>query len=58
MRGRFLRTLRLVRHDELAAQVLGVDVVRVKAQVFTIGSAYSAVGGILLAYYVGVLAPE
>ena len=58
VRGRFLRTLRLVRHDELAAEVLGVDVVRLKAQVFTIGSAYSAVGGILLAYYVRVLAPE
>jgi branched-chain amino acid transport system permease protein len=58
VRGRFLRTLRLVRHDELAAQVLGINVARVKANVFTIGSAYSAVGGVLLAYYVGVLAPE
>jgi branched-chain amino acid transport system permease protein len=58
VRGRFLRTLRLVRHDELAAQVLGIDVVRTKVQVFTIGSAYSAAGGILFAYYVSVLAPE
>ena len=58
VRGRFLRTLRLVRHDELAAQVLGINVARVKANVFTLGSAYSAVGGVLLAYYVGVLAPE
>ena len=58
VRGRLLRTLKLVRHDELAAQVMGVDVVRIKANVFTIGSAYSAVGGILLAYYVAVLAPE
>jgi len=58
VRGRFLRTLRLVRHDELAAQVLGVNVARLKARVFIIGSAYSAVGGVLLAYYVGVLAPE
>ena len=58
VRGKFLRTLRLVRHDELAAQVLGVNVPRLKANVFTIGSTYSAVGGVLLAYYVGVLAPE
>ena len=58
VRGRFLRTLRLVRHDELAAQVLGINVARLKANVFTIGSAYSAVGGVLLAYYVAVLAPE
>ncbi|HEY3078061.1 MAG TPA: ATP-binding cassette domain-containing protein [Burkholderiales bacterium] len=58
VRGRFLRTLHIVRHDELAARVLGINVARVKANVFTIGSAYSAVGGVLLAYYVGVLAPE
>ncbi|MFO0986295.1 MAG: branched-chain amino acid ABC transporter ATP-binding protein/permease [Alphaproteobacteria bacterium] len=58
VRGRFLRSLRLMRHDELAAQVLGIDVPRLKARVFTIGSAYSAVGGILLAYFVRVLAPE
>jgi ABC-type branched-subunit amino acid transport system ATPase component/ABC-type branched-subunit amino acid transport system permease subunit len=58
VRGRFLRTMRLVRHDELAAQILGINVVKVKAQVFTIGSAYSAVGGILFAYYVSVLAPD
>src|SRR5205085_10377025 len=58
VRGRFLRTLHIVRDDELAARVLGINVARVKANVFTIGSAYSAVGGVLLAYYVGVLAPE
>jgi branched-chain amino acid transport system permease protein len=58
VRGRFLRTLQLVRHDELAAQVLGINVPRVKANVFAIGSAFSAIGGVLLAYYVGVLAPE
>ena len=58
VRGRFLRTLQLIRHDELAAQVVGIDVVNVKTQVFTIGSIYSAVGGILSAYYVSVLAPE
>ena len=58
VRGRFLRTLQLVRHDELAAQVLGIDVVKVKARVFTIGSAYSAIGGLLFTYYVSVLTPE
>jgi ABC-type branched-subunit amino acid transport system ATPase component/ABC-type branched-subunit amino acid transport system permease subunit len=58
VRDRFLRTLRLVRSDELAALVLGVDVARLKVRVFTIGSAFSAVGGVLLAYYVQVLAPE
>jgi ABC-type branched-subunit amino acid transport system ATPase component/ABC-type branched-subunit amino acid transport system permease subunit len=58
VRGAFLRSLRLVRHDELAAQVLGVNVPHLKAHVFTLGSAYSALGGVLLAYYVQVIAPE
>ncbi|HEX7007746.1 MAG TPA: branched-chain amino acid ABC transporter ATP-binding protein/permease [Alphaproteobacteria bacterium] len=58
VRDRFLRTLKLVRNDELAAEVLGIDVARVKTRVFTIGSAFSAVGGVLAAYYVSVLAPE
>jgi len=57
-RGRFLRTLKLIRHDELAAEVLGIDVIRVKCRVFTIGCAFSAVGGVLLAYFTGVLVPE
>ncbi|MDH7799011.1 MULTISPECIES: ATP-binding cassette domain-containing protein [unclassified Beijerinckia] len=58
VRGRFLRTMKLVRHDELAASVIGIDVVRLKTQVFTIASVYSGLGGLLLAYHVGVLAPE
>lgn len=57
-RGSFLRTMKLVRYDELAASVIGIDVVRLKAQVFTIASLYSGIGGLLLAYYVGVLTPE
>lgn len=56
--GEFLRTLKLIRHDELAAEVLGINVARVKCRIFTIGCAYSAVGGLLLAYFTGVLVPE
>jgi ABC-type branched-subunit amino acid transport system ATPase component/ABC-type branched-subunit amino acid transport system permease subunit len=58
VRGAVWRRLRAIRHDELAASVLGIDVHREKAKIFTIGSAYSAVGGLLLFYYVGVLVPE
>lgn len=58
VRGAFLRTLKIVRHDELAASVIGIDVVRVKSRAFTIASIYSGAGGLLLAYHVGVLAPE
>jgi len=56
--GRFARRLKLVRHDELAAEVMGINVPRLKATVFTIGSAFSAAGGALLAYYTQVISPE
>ncbi|MDB5410835.1 MAG: hypothetical protein JWL84_5747 [Rhodospirillales bacterium] len=58
VRGAVWRRLRTIRHDELAAAVLGIDTAREKARQFTIGSSYAAVGGLLLAYYVGVLVPE
>jgi ABC-type branched-subunit amino acid transport system ATPase component/ABC-type branched-subunit amino acid transport system permease subunit len=58
VRGAVWRRLRAIRHDELAASVLGIDVQREKIKAFTIGSAYSAVGGLLLFYYVGVIIPE
>ena len=58
LRGSMLRTLRQVRHDELAAEVLGIDVVRTKLRVFTVGSVFSAVGGVFLAHYVGVVVPD
>ena len=58
VRGATWRRLRTLRHDELAASVLGIDVVREKARVYTLGAAYAACGGLLLAYYVGVLIPE
>jgi branched-chain amino acid transport system permease protein len=58
VRGAVWRRLRTIRHDELAAAVLGIDTAREKARQFTIGSCYAAFGGLLLAYYVGVLVPE
>lgn len=58
VRNDFWRRLRTICHDELAAAVLGIDVARVKARVFTIGSAFAVVAGMLRAYYVGVVIPE
>ncbi|MDB5873263.1 MAG: hypothetical protein JWQ07_2705 [Ramlibacter sp.] len=58
VRHRYARTLQVVHHDELAAAVAGIDVVRVKSRAFTLGCAYSALGGVLLAYFVGVVVPE
>jgi ABC-type branched-subunit amino acid transport system ATPase component/ABC-type branched-subunit amino acid transport system permease subunit len=57
-RGALFRTLRMIRHDELAAATMGIDVARMKTIVFTLGSAFSAAAGLLTAYYVGVLVPE
>jgi ABC-type branched-subunit amino acid transport system ATPase component/ABC-type branched-subunit amino acid transport system permease subunit len=58
LRGRTARMLRLVQRDELAAAVAGIDVVKLKVWIFTIGAAYSAAGGLFLAYYTSVIAPE
>ncbi len=52
------RRLRTVRHDELAAAVIGIDVATVKVRMFTLSSLFCAVAGVGLAYYVGVLVPE
>ena len=53
-----VRALRLVRTDELAAAVAGIDVVRLKIRLFTLGAAFSAVSGVLKAYYAGVATPN
>jgi ABC-type branched-subunit amino acid transport system ATPase component/ABC-type branched-subunit amino acid transport system permease subunit len=58
MRGRTARMLKLVHRDELAAAVAGIDVVKLKIRIFTIGAAYSAAGGLFLAHYTSVIAPE
>ena len=58
VRGARARRFAAIRHDELSAAVMGVDVVRWKARAFTMGSAFAAIGGTLLACYVGVLVPE
>jgi len=58
LRGAWLRALKIVRVDELAAQALGVKVAREKMKAFVIGSGFSAVGGLFLSYYVGVVVPD
>ncbi|HDJ26583.1 MAG TPA: branched-chain amino acid ABC transporter permease [Candidatus Bathyarchaeota archaeon] len=53
------RLLKSVRDDELAANVLGKKVVRVKAEILVIGSAMAALAGALYAFYVrGVFAED
>ncbi len=58
IRGAFARRLSIVRCDELAAEVVGINVARVKANAFTLASCYAAVAGLFIAYYTGVLVPE
>ena len=58
LKGATARRLKLVQRDELSAAVAGIDVVRLKANVFTIGAAFTAAGGLLLAYYTSVVTPE
>jgi ABC-type branched-subunit amino acid transport system ATPase component/ABC-type branched-subunit amino acid transport system permease subunit len=58
VRGSMGRTLKMVRRDELAAAISGIDVAKIKIRIFTIGSAYSAAGGLILAYFSNVIVPE
>ena len=58
MRGAMWRRLRTVKHDELVAWAVGIDVTQAKVRAFTIGCFYACVAGTLLCYYVGVVVPE
>jgi branched-chain amino acid transport system permease protein len=58
LRGARWRRLRTIRHDELVAAALGVDVTREKVRTFTLGCLFASVAGTLLCYYVGVVVPD
>lgn len=58
MRGAVWRRLRTIKHDELVAAAVGIDVTRTKVRAFTLGCFYACVAGTLLCYYVGVVVPE
>ncbi|ABL78973.1 branched-chain amino acid ABC transporter permease [Thermofilum pendens] len=52
------RTLRAVRDDEVAALCMGKHVPKLKATVLFIGSGFSGVAGVLLAYYLTSVNPD
>ena len=56
--GKRGRVLRLVRQDELAAEVLGVPVFRAKLLAFTLGAAFAGVAGSLLFVSQGLIVPD
>ena len=58
VRSRPGRALGTVRDGEVAAAVLGVDVVRYKAAAFTVSSMYAGLGGVMTALAFGRIVPE
>lgn len=47
-----------VRHDEDAAEAMGIDRVRVKLAAYIVGAIYGAVGGAFFAVNLGAISPE
>jgi branched-chain amino acid transport system permease protein len=56
--GRPGRALETVRDSEVAAAVMGVNVIRYKAAAFTVSSMYAGLAGVLLALIYGRIVPE
>jgi branched-chain amino acid transport system permease protein len=56
-RSPYGRVLRAIREDEVAAEALGKDRVKYKAQVFMLGSALAGLGGGLFAQYMRFIDP-
>ncbi|TFG46935.1 MAG: branched-chain amino acid ABC transporter permease [Dehalococcoidia bacterium] len=54
----FGRIMRALREDEVAADAIGKNRVKYKAQIFMIGSAMAGLGGALFANFVGYISPE
>jgi branched-chain amino acid transport system permease protein len=58
VRSRPGRALSTVRDSEVAAAVMGVDVVRYKAAAFTVSAMYAGLGGVLMALSFGRIVPD
>jgi branched-chain amino acid transport system permease protein len=50
-RSRIGRAIEALREDELAAEVMGIDLTRLKLSVFGVGALFAGVGGALYAHY-------
>jgi branched-chain amino acid transport system permease protein len=58
VRSRPGRALATLRDSEVAAEVMGVDVVRYRAAAFCVSSMYAGLGGVLMALAFGRIVPE
>ncbi|MEZ0345138.1 MAG: branched-chain amino acid ABC transporter permease [Infirmifilum sp.] len=54
----FGRVIRAIRDNEVAAQSLGRDIVKIRAIVLVLGSILAAIAGVLYAFYVGSVNPD
>lgn len=57
-RGRYGRAFAAVRDRDIAAEVMGVNLLRTKTLAFTLSSAYAGIAGALFSMLVGRIAPE
>lgn len=56
--SRMGRAMRAINHDETAAAMKGINVVRVKLQIFVLSGLYAGLAGSLYAHYYRFIAPE
>lgn len=57
-RSRIGRALRAIGDDEIAAQSLGVDTAKYKAQLFILSAGYASVAGSFYAHYLNFISPS
>jgi branched-chain amino acid transport system permease protein len=56
--GRVGRSWRAVRDNEVAAAVMGVNVLRAKAGAFAVSAAYAGLAGVMTILWIGLLKPD
>ena len=57
-KSKFGLALRSIREDEIASQMMGINIARHKVLSFAIGSAFAGLGGALLASYITAISPN
>lgn len=57
-RSRFGLALRSIREDEIASEMMGINIARYKVLAFSIGSAFAGLGGALYAHQITFISPN
>lgn len=57
-RSRFGLALRSIREDEIASEMMGINIARYKVLAFAIGSAFAGLGGALYAHQITFISPN